>query len=659
ALRDAGESLDKGDLVCLFPEGQITRTGMMQTFRRGVERNAKGRQAPIIPIHLDHLWGSLFSFEGGRFLWKSIRQLPYRVSVVYGQPLPPDTPVPLIRKAIHDLSADAWQLRRDHRRPLHHSFARACRRNPFRLFLVESGRPAIRRLKALASTLALARTLRGPWQGQSHVGILLPPGIAGAMANLAAAFAGKTSVNLNFTAGTASLASACHQAGLRTVLTHRLFIDKTKTTLPPEMEAVWIEDVIPTMGPLLKLRAFLAAIVLPVRMLESFVGATRHPTLDDTATVIFSSGSTGEPKGVELTHFNIDSNVEAAAQVFRAGSHDRILGILPLFHSFGMMAMWYASNHGLGLVCHATPLDAAAIGELVQEHEVTMLLATPTFLQLYMRRCTPAQFGSLRLVMTGAEKLPEKLAETFDAQFGIRPLEGYGATECAPAIAVSAPDYRASGFYQPGSRRGSVGQAIPGMAVKLVDPETRNDLPMGVPGLLLVKGPSVMKGYLDREDLTRAAFHEGWYVTGDIAALDEDGFIRITDRMSRFSKIGGEMVPHGRIEQALQEASKRTDPLFAVTAIPDERKGERLVVLHACPGDVMDEALAVMSTMGFPNLYMPQRRLCFEVGSLPLLGSGKADLKAIRQWAVQAVKDLEDHVGNSDESSLDEKESQT
>jgi acyl-[acyl-carrier-protein]-phospholipid O-acyltransferase/long-chain-fatty-acid--[acyl-carrier-protein] ligase len=444
-------------------------------------------------------------------------------------------------------------------------------------------------------------------------------------------------VNLNFTAGRAGMESAARQAGLRTVVTSRSFLEKAELDLPGGLEPVWLEDVAAGLGAAARLAALALAWLAPVRLLERAAGATRRPTVDDPATIIFSSGSTGEPKGVILSHFNIDSNVEAITQVFRVRADDRLLGILPLFHSFGYTALWLAGNHAMGTIFHPNPLDAATIGELVEHHRATLLLATPTFLQLYLRRCAPAQFGSLRLVIAGAEKLPEGLARAFEDHFGIRPLEGYGMTECAPVVAVSTLDYRAPGFFQPGSRRGSVGQPLPGVSVRVVDPETYAPLGPGREGLVLVKGPNVMRGYLGRDDLTASALRDGWYVTGDLGLMDEDGFLRITGRQSRFSKVGGEMVPHGRVEEALHRAIGADAPVFAVTAVGDERKGERLAVLHTLDEERVSEALAQLTSAGLPNLFIPRRDHFIRVETLPMLGTGKLDLRALRRIAEEAL----------------------
>jgi acyl-[acyl-carrier-protein]-phospholipid O-acyltransferase/long-chain-fatty-acid--[acyl-carrier-protein] ligase len=442
-------------------------------------------------------------------------------------------------------------------------------------------------------------------------------------------------VNLNYTAGPAGMASAAKQAGLSTVVTSRAFLEKAKLEPPPGVRLLWAEDVARGIGRFARLRAALAALVLPAGWLESTCGATRATTPDDAATIIFSSGSTGEPKGVVLTHFNVDANVEAVTQALRVTREDRILGILPLFHSFGTLALWFASNGGFGIVFHANPLDGAAVGDLVQRHVVTILVATPTFLQIYLRRCTPAQFGSLRIVLVGAEKLPDRVADAFEERFGIRPLEGYGTTECAPAVAVNAPDYRAPGFYQVGARRGTVGMPLPGVSVRIVDPDTYVPLPPGSAGMLLVRGPNVMRGYVGRDDLTAAALRDGWYVTGDLATVDDDGFVRITDRLSRFSKIGGEMVPHGRVEEALHEAAGVAEQSFAVTGVPDERKGERLAVLTTRTLDEVPSLLERLAASGLPNLWIPKRDAFVRVEKLPLLGTGKLDLRAVKRIAAE------------------------
>ena len=636
ALREAGRRLDDGELVCIFPEGQITRTGNLLPFRAGFTRIVKNRSIPIIPIHLDRVWGSIFSFIGGKFLAKWPSRIPFPITISLGEPLPSTTTSDDLRQAIQELGEAAWQVRKATCRPLHHSFVSAMRTHPFRFVFGDATKPHVSCLQALTGAIAIARALRPHWEGQHTVGILLPPSVGGALTNVAATLSGRTTVNVNYTAGLAGMESACRQAGLTTIVTSRLFVEKAKLEYPAHFRPIWMEDIRPTIDTRARIVALLLAIFAPIRILERACGAITHPTIDDLATIIFSSGSTGEPKGVMLSHYSLDSNVEGVAQLLHVDQRDRILGILPFFHSFGYLAtLWFPSIHGAGVIFHPSPLDAAAIGALIHRYKATVLLATPTFLQLYVRRCTPEQFGSLRIALTGAEKLSDRLLIAFEDRFGIRPIEGYGVTECAPVIAVNCPDFRAAGFFQPASRRGTVGQPLPGVSLRIVDPETYERLPVGTAGMLLVKGPNIMNGYLGREDLTAQVIREGWYITGDIAKLDEDGFLTITDRLSRFSKIGGEMIPHGRVEEALHEAIQAEGMMFAVTAIPDERKGEQLIVLHMLDESRIPELLETVAAKGLPNLFIPKRDNFIKVDQLPVLGSGKLDLRALKRIALE------------------------
>ncbi len=634
AFREAGRALDQGDLVCIFPEGQLTRTGLMAPFQRGLERIVKGRTTPLIPVHLDRLERSIFSPVSR---YRLPRRIPLPVTVSFGAPIAPGTPVRKIRRAIRDLDQEAWAYRKADCRPLHHRFIDRARTHPFKLAYADLSRPSVRSIEALAGAIALARKLAPSWRGDLSVAILLPASVGCAVANLAAAIACKTVVNLNFTAGKAGMESAIAQAGPRIVITSRQFLAKAKLEAPAGVQVVMLEEVLEGITRGERLWALLAALFATKRRIEILAGASRTPTVDDPATIIFSSGSTGEPKGVVLSHFNITANLEAIGQVFQVLPNDRLMGVLPLFHSFGFTLFWFAAQNGIASICHPSPLDAAVIGGLVERYRATILLATPTFLQLYLRRCTPAQFGSLRLVLVGAERLPEALALAFEDAFGLRPLEGYGLTECSPVVAVNTFDWREPGYFQPGARRGYVGQPLPGVSVRIVDPESLAERDVDEPGLVLVKGPNVMRGYLGRDDLTAAAFVDGWYNTGDMGLLSEDGFLKITGRLSRFSKIGGEMVPHGRIEEALHQALGATEQVFAVTAVGDEKKGERLVVLHVLDDDQVARALAGLAEQGLPNLFIPRRDSFVRVPALPMLGSGKLDLRALKAMAVDSM----------------------
>ena len=380
----------------------------------------------------------------------------------------------------------------------------------------------------------------------------------------------------------------------------------------------------------------------PISHNENLTEINAVSSVDSLATVIFSSGSTGDPKGVMLTHFNIASNIRQISQVFMLGGSDKILGILPFFHSFGFMAaLWLPAANGVGVVYHSNPLDAQVIGELVKKYKVTFMVATPTLLQAYMRRYSPESFGSLQYVLVGAEKLPERLAQAFEDTFGIRALEGYGCTECSPVVTVNGRDFRAPGFRQVAAKRGKIGHPLPGVTVKVVDIESGKPVAAGISEMLLVKGPNVMKGYLGRPDKTAEVLNNGWYTTGDVAMVDEDGFVTITDRLSRFSKIGGEMVPHIRIEEKLHDLAGSIEQVFAVTSLPDEKKGERIAVITTLSEAKLIPVLEKLLQCDLPVLWKPKSNLFFHADSLPMLGTGKTDLRGVRLLASSLAQEAE------------------
>ncbi len=634
SLRQATQALQNGELVCIFPEGQMTRIGQMLPFRRGMERVIKGVDVPIIPVHLDGVWGSIFSFAEGKFLWKFPRHLPYPVRVTFGEPLPATATSTQARQAVQNLGAEAFARRKKRMHTLPQSFVCTARRHPLRFAMADGQTPRLNFLAVLARTLFLARRLRTHWRGQEMVGILLPPSIPGALVNLAAMLMGKVPVNLNYTVSNESLGSCAKQCNLKTIVTARVFLERVH--IQPPVKAIFVEDVAQEPKLMERLATALAALLLPVRALTRFAGGERVPGLDDLATIIFSSGSTGEPKGVMLTQYNVASNVEQLDQVFLLQPKDRIMGILPFFHSFGFTAtLCLPAAVGVGVVFHLNPLDSRAIGALINKYAVTFLLATPTFLNTYLRRCTPEEFGSLRFVMAGAEKLPERIAVAFEDHFGIRPLEGYGCTECSPVVTVNTIDFRAASFRQVGAKRGSIGHPLPGITVKIIDPETHEPLGVDAPGLLLVHGPNVMQGYLNRPEKTAEVLRDGWYNTGDIATVDEDGFLRVTDRLSRFSKIGGEMVPHIKVEEKLQELVGASEQMFVVTAVPDEKKGERLIVLHTLSEEQLEECVTGLAKSDLPALWRPRHDQFVRIEKLPYLGTGKLDLRKARELALE------------------------
>ena len=653
SLHIASEALRNDEIVCIFAEGQITRTGQMLPFRRGLERIMKGVDVPIIPVNLDGVWGSIFSFERGRFLWKVPRRIPYPVTVSFGAQMPPTSTAIEVRSAVQELHAAAFQRRKRRMRMLDRAFIRTARRHPLRFMMADGRTPRVSFASALTKTMYIARRLRSQVGEQRMVGMLLPPSVGGALANYALMLLGRIAVNLNYTSSSEVIASCAAQCGVDVVITSKAFVERFPNLVIPG-RTLFLEDALAAPRLTEKLRAMAFAWLIPAFLLRKALGALpgelvppppgrRKPfAVDQLATVIFSSGSTGDPKGVMLTHFNIMSNIQQVSQVFMLDGHDKILGILPFFHSFGFMAaLWLPAANGVGVVYHPNPLDAQVIGELVEKYRVTFMIATPTFLQGYMRRCTPESFGSLQFVLVGAEKLPERLALAFEDTFGIRPLEGYGCTECSPVVTVNGRDFRAPGFRQVGGRRGKIGHPLPGVSVKVVDLDTGLPVPPGTAGMLLVKGPNVMRGYLGKREKTAEVLHDGWYTTGDVALMEEDGFLTITDRLSRFSKIGGEMVPHIKIEDKLHDLAGITEQVFAVTALPDEKKGERIVVITTLSDAKLAPVLEKLPGSDLPALWKPRANQFFHVDAIPVLGTGKIDLRGVKLLAATLAQPTE------------------
>lgn len=492
----------------------------------------------------------------------------------------------------------------------------------------------------LIRTLALRRYLLREVLAadEKRVGIFLPPTVAAVAANLAIGLADRVAVNLNYTVNSAMLKQCCEKAGLKHVITSRKFIDKVG--LDPGCPMVFLEDIKDriTLGD--KLSALLNARLRTATGLHRWLGL-QHKTHSDPVTIIFTSGSTGVPKGVVLSGKNITSNIIGINDTIHLNEEDVVLGILPFFHSFGYtIALWAGMSLPCSVVYHFSPLEARPIGKLAEDYRATVLLATPTFLRAYLRRVEPQQFQWLNIVVLGAEKMPLGLAQEFEQRFGVRPIEGYGTTELSPLVSVNVPANRAGAAGDSRIREGSVGLPMTDVEARIVSIDHDTTLAVGETGLLEIRGPNVMEGYLDQPELTAEVMHDGWYRTGDVGFLDSDGFIHITGRMSRFSKIGGEMVPHIQIEETLtslvglnEDGSMRV----AVTAVPDPKRGERLVVLHTQLPFSKQELLQKISRAGLPNLYLPGEDSYVQVDAIPVLGSGKLDLKAMRDVAEAKV----------------------
>ncbi|MBI3839639.1 MAG: AMP-binding protein [Planctomycetia bacterium] len=519
------------------------------------------------------------------------------------------------------------------------AFLRKCHKSLFAKKIADSTGMVMTGGNLLMRTLIFRRLLlRSVLEpDEKFVGLLIPPLGGGVLANAAVTLCRRVAVNLNYTVSSEILNYCIEQCGIRHVLTSRKFMEKFDFKLNAKL--VYLEDFRAQVTTADKLVAALDTYLLPAAILERWLGLDKIQP-DDLFTIIFTSGSTGRPKGVMLSYSNVGSNSAAIEDILQLTGRDVVCGILPLFHSMGFtVGLWSVLGLDVKGAYHFSPLDAKVIGNLCQEHKVTIMVTTPTFLRSYVRRCAPEELSAMELVVTGAEKLPGDLLKAFEDKFGIRPMEGYGTTELSPIVSVNVPPNRAIGGDTTLARVGTVGKPIPGVRAKIISHETGEELGIGCSGMLLIKGPNVMQGYYKQPEQTAKVLRDGWYTTGDMAMLDAEGFIHITGRLSRFSKIGGEMVPHIHVEELLQRilSDEEEKLTVAVAAVPDQRKGERLIVFYLPTDKTPDQIVKELTATGLPNLWIPSPDSFFEVEQIPVLGTGKLDLQAIKELAKEKV----------------------
>ena len=640
-VRLAVKALQAGEVVCIFPEGHISRTGQLMELKKGFEVIARRASVSVVPAAVDGLWGSLFSFAGNRYLWKSPRLLPTPCFVAFGSPIPPEkVDVVAARQALLDLGAAAFEERPVLKRHLGREVLRALTRRPGHVEVVD--RTAERRPVTSGQLAALAAVLARRWRAtipERRVGIVLPPGAGAFIANIAVVCAGKVPVNLNFTAGRAAIEASLRQAGIGTVISAEAMKAKLPAFPWPADTLDLRREIAAAGGKRAILPWLIAAWLLPNQWFPSLVGVPKHGDREE-AGLLFTSGSSGEPKGVVLTHRNLLANCAQISSMSILPRSCTLLGCLPLFHSFGFtVTLWYPLLRGCRLVAVPSPLDTRKIIDAIRDEEVTTLLGAPTFVRPILKKAKPAELRSLDLVVTGAEKLPDDLYRGFLARFHLGILEGYGLTEATPVTSLNQPDPPVTtdtAEFQIGNKAGSVGRLLPGMTARVVDPDTGVELSLEQTGMLWLRGANIFPGYLHDEGKTRAALRDGWFITGDLARFDREGFLHIEGRLSRFSKIGGEMVPHGTVEQKIAETFA-FDPdegyAVVVTGVPDAAKGESLVLLSIrdlTVADVRDR----LSAAGVPALWIPKTIL--RIDKIPVLGTGKVDLKECKRLALSA-----------------------
>ena len=637
AVRAAAEKLAEGEIVCVFPEGQLERTGTLLRLQRGFELIARHANAQVVPVWLDQLWGSIFSFQGGRFFTKFPKRIRYPVTIAFGKPLKAQAAdVATMREELLKLGELCFSRRPSLDRHLAEECVRGLKRRLFRTAVIDGmDHSKLSRAKLLGAAAALSRYLRKEFSDE-RIAIVLPASKGSMVANLAVTLANKVPVDLNFTMGRAANESCCRRADLRVAISATPFMERLKDFPWPE-RVLKLDELMPRMKRQI-IFWLIVSLLAPARLLLRLLQIPKKGGHSE-AVLLFTSGTTGEPKGVVVSHRNVVGNVSQFRELLDARKTDAILGSLPFFHTFGStVTLWYPLIEGVRIVTYPNPLEAGRCAALIEQYKLTFLLATPTFLRVYLRKAEAQQLRTLRLIIVGAEKLPLDLASHFEERFHKKVFEGYGLTETAPVASVNLPDpepRKPGEQVQPSSRLGSVGRLAPGMAAEIREPESERKLSLFETGMLWLRGANIFEGYLHDPKRTAEILRDGWLKTGDIGRFDEDGFLYIEGRLSRFSKIGGEMVPHETIEQKiidLLELSGREERPIAIVGVQDEAKGEALVLLSAVDIDLA-ELRKKLQEAGVPNLWIPKQ--VHRVDSIPVLASGKLDLKKCQALAAE------------------------
>lgn len=472
--------------------------------------------------------------------------------------------------------------------------------------------------KALIASLILANKFRRYRDG--FIGIMVPTSAGCMLSILGVLMAGKVPVMINYSTGAANNAEyAQRKCGFKTIIASRALLEKIGCRLVSGM--VFIEDIMESVGPLDKVGALIKA-KLPLSFLLKSV---HEGEPDDNLVILFTSGSEKDPKAVQLTHRNIGSNVLDIGRVLTVTSEDVMLANLPLFHVFGHnVDFWLPLLYGMTIVAYANPLEYRKVSSIVREEKVSLMVGTPSFFTGYLRQSDPGDFASLRVAVAGADKTPDSLREGFLQKHNLELCEGYGTTETSPVVSTNLPG---------ANKPGSIGKVLPSVRVKIVDINTGEALPPGGEGKILVKGDLVMKGYFDDLEETSLRIKDGWYETGDMGVLDEEGYLWHRGRLKRFVKIGGEMVSLVKVETVMQNLLPEGVDC-CVVEVPDSLKGAKIVA--AVTAEVGERRLLKAMADELPAIALPKQFVV--LGEFPKMGSGKIDFRSITETVRQQLQ---------------------
>jgi acyl-[acyl-carrier-protein]-phospholipid O-acyltransferase/long-chain-fatty-acid--[acyl-carrier-protein] ligase len=446
---------------------------------------------------------------------------------------------------------------------------------------------------------------------KGFIGIMIPTSAGCALSVAGALMSGRIPVMINYsTRAEENARYAQTKCKFRTIIASRALLEKINCPVIDGM--VMIEDIMKSVTTGEKLKAALRT-KLPVNMI---LRSIHKGDENDTAAILFTSGSEKDPKAVQLTHLNIASNIVNFGGYVNVSDADIILANLVFFHIFGLTVnLWVPFYYGMTMVAYANPLDFQTISRIAREEKPTLMVGTPSFFRGYLQKSEPGDFKTVRLMVAGADKCPDSLREGFMNKHGVTLLEGYGATETSPVISVNSHEF---------NKPGSTGKVIPGVQVKLVNPETGEPCKTKEVGKIFVKGDSVMKGYYDDPELTAEAIIDGWYNTGDMGFFDEDGYLWHAGRFKRFAKIGGEMVSLVKVENTLEKFLP-SGVSCCVVETSDEKKGSYIIAAVSAEVNKTEILRKMMNEL--PIIALPRQFIV--INELPMMSTGKIDFRSV------------------------------
>lgn len=645
AMESIHKALLNGEAVVIFPEGEVSKTPHISRFSIDYSEAIQDTNALIVPFYIQGLWGGPYSHASDSImLGPASTRI---VSVGFAPTIPATTPEEEIRTRLRDLAISTWDHAINHYKSIVPMWLTAMKRRRFKPILIDPTGDHVSGYKMIRLVRNVSRRIRKLARNNDKVGLLLPSSREGAMGYISILAAGKTTVNLNYTSPVDVVINCVRRTKLDTIITSKAFFEKLCRKNPAfeplqnEAKLFFFDEVEHSIGCIEFILTALESVFVPKFILERFWFA--RAKLSDTATILFSSGSEGTPKGVKLSHKNIVANTQQTDAVVKLRRTDVVLAELPIFHSFGLTAtILMPLLDGVPMVLLPDPTDIKTMARACAEHKATILMGTPTFLRAFSvnRWVHPMCLDYLRLVVSGAEKLRQEMRDSFKLKFGKNIFEAYGCTETAPMATMNAPNVLLDDFLtmEKCNEIGSIGLPVPGTRIAIADPETNEFLPIGSEGMVLIGGPQVMQGYFEDEERTRASIVEKnghrWYRTGDKGKLSAEGFVTLLDRYSRFAKLGGEMISLTAVESRIQETKLLDGKEFITVAVADSVKGERIVLMFVGDNDPDDIARSLRKS-GIPPLMIPGS--VFKVDALPKLGSGKWDFTNLKKLANELV----------------------